>query len=231
MHIFQIRLQKAMQDSGKRATDLARETGLSKARISQYVNGRYIPKSDAQILLAAALGVSPLWLMGEDVPQAPESGKATAHHAPAAYPVSPLDFPLPSNVSPVELRRYPVVGEIACGQPILAEEDHDGGYIRALDTNADFCLTVKGDSMINARIWDGDKVLIRRTEMVRNGEIAAVVVDDDEATLKRVYYHPDEGKLILVPENPDYKPLVFVGEELNHIHILGQAVAFQARIF
>ncbi len=216
MQNFQNRLLEAMKASGKRATDLARETGLSKARISQYVNGRYIPKSDAILLLAKVMGVSELWLMGENVPMTPA--------APAEM------SSLPSNVTPLRLRRYPMLGEIACGHPIYADEDPDGGYVTAPDSEADFCLTAKGDSMIDARICDGDQVLIQQTDMVQNGEIAAVVVEDEEATLKRVYYYPEEEKLILAAENAAYEPLVFVGEELDHIHILGRAVALNVRL-
>ncbi len=217
MQNFQNRLLEAMKHSGKRATDLARETGLSKARISQYVNGRYIPKSDAILLLAKVMGISELWLMGEDVPMVPAA-------VPAERPARP------GNLTPIRLRRYPVLGEIACGHPIFADEDRDGGYVTAPDSEADYCLTAKGDSMIDARIFDGDQVLIQQTDMVRNGEIAAVVVEDDEATLKRVYYYPEEEKLILAAENVEYEPLVFVGEELDHVHILGRAVALQVRL-
>ena len=212
MEKFQHRLTAAMKERGIRATDLALRTGLSKARISQYVNGRYVPKSDAILSLSEVLGVSPLWLMGEDV-------EAESHAAS-----------LPTGVSPVSLRRYPVLGEIACGRPILAREDRDGGYVTAADTAADFCLTAKGDSMIDARIYDGDRVFIQQTDVVDNGEIAAVVVADEEVTLKRVYYYPEEEKLVLAAENANYEPLVFVGEELDHIHVLGRAVAFQARL-
>jgi repressor LexA len=138
-------------------------------------------------------------------------------------------IPCPENVSPLRLCRYPILGEIACGSPILAVEDPDAGYVTAAETNADFCLTAKGDSMIGARIFDGDEVFIQQTDLVENGEIAAVVVDG-EATLKRVYYYPEEEKLILSPENPAYEPLVFVGRELADIRILGRAVAFQAKL-
>ena len=81
--------------------------------------------------------------------------------------------------------------------------------------------------MINARILDGDLVFIRQQPIVDNGEIAAVIIED-EATLKRVYYYPEQGKLILNPENPKYEPLVYVKEELDQIRILGKAVAFQS---
>ncbi len=218
MDIFQTRLTHAMQARGLRATDLANATGLSKARISQYVNGKYMPKSDAVLSLSRALGVSPLWLMGESDATAPVS-----EESPRA------SLPCPENILPLHLCRYPILGEIACGLPILAEEDRDGGYVTAAETNADFCLTAKGDSMIDARIYDGDEVFIQQTDMVNNGDIAAVVVDN-EATLKRVYYYPEEEKLVLAAENAAYPPLVFVGEELNQIRILGKAVAFQAKL-
>ena len=74
---------------------------------------------------------------------------------------------------------------------------------------------------------DGDIVFIREQPMVNNGEIAAVIIDD-EATLKRVYYYPEKQKLMLVPENTKYEPLVYIGEELEQIRILGLAVAFQS---
>lgn len=215
MDIFKDRLTEAMNARGMRAAELARRTGLSKARISQYVNGKFIPKSDAVIQIAEALRVSELWLLGKtpDMEPAPERKTILC----------------PENVYPLRLRRYPVLGEIACGAPILAVEDHDGGYVTAADTEADFCLTAKGDSMIGARIFDGDEVFIQQTDLVENGEIAAVVVEG-EATLKRVYYYPEEEKLILSPENPAYEPLVFVGQELEDIHILGRAVAFQGKL-
>jgi repressor LexA len=216
MDIFKDRLIEAMQARGMRAAELSKRTGLSKARISQYVNGKFVPKSDAVLQIAEALRVSELWLLGKAPHMEP---------AEAARPV----IPCPENLSPLRLRRYPVLGEIACGLPILAVEDTEGAYVTAADTTADFCLTAKGDSMIGARIFDGDEVFIQQTDVVENGEIAAVVVEG-EATLKRVYYYPEEQKLVLNPENPAYKPLVFTGPELDTIHILGRAVAFQSKL-
>jgi repressor LexA len=216
MDIFKDRLIEAMQARGMRAAELSKRTGLSKARISQYVNGKFVPKSDAVLQIAEALRVSELWLLGKAPDMEP---------AEAARPV----IPCPENLSPLRLRRYPVLGEIACGLPILAVEDTEGAYVTAADTTADFCLTAKGDSMIGARILDGDEVFIQQTDVVENGEIAAVVVEG-EATLKRVYYYPEEQKLVLNPENPAYKPLVFTGPELDTIHILGRAVAFQSKL-
>jgi repressor LexA len=123
-----------------------------------------------------------------------------------------------------------VLGDIACGEPILTEGHSEGSFMRSTeDFGADFCLIARGDSMIGARIHDGDEVFIQQTDLVNNGEIAAVIIDD-EATLKRVYYYPEESKIVLCPENPHYEPLEFVGEELNQIRILGRAVAFQSKL-
>ncbi len=133
------------------------------------------------------------------------------------------------GIFPLKTKKLPIMGEIACGKPIFAEESYDGYIDIEEGINADFCLRAKGDSMIGARIMDGDIVIVKKQDMVQNGEIAVVLIDD-EATLKRAYYYPDKNKLILNPENPKYEPLVFIGEELNSIRILGKAVAFQSVI-
>lgn len=197
-----------------RAADLARDTGLSKARISQYTNGIYEPKQKALCQIAKALHVNELWLMGNDVPMEQNPMFATP------------DVP---GIFPLESRRFPMLGEIACGKPMMAYEDLESYVISGTDLHADFCLRARGDSMIGARIMDGDIVFIRSADMVSNGEIAAVVIDN-EATLKRVYYYPEEQKLILTPENPKYPPLVYIGNQLAEIRILGQAIAFQSDI-
>ena len=213
IHTFTDRLRTAMDLRGTRAIDLARDTGLSKARISQYTNGIYVPKADAMHKLARALDVADLWLEGYDVPM-----ERNASSVPN-YP----------DIFPIERRRIPVLGEIACGTPILTDEQHDSFVMSGTNLDADFCLRAKGDSMIGARIQDGDIVFIKKSDMVANGEIAAVVIED-EATLKRVYYYPEKSKLILTPENPKYEPLVFMSPELDEIHILVKAVAFQSEI-
>lgn len=131
------------------------------------------------------------------------------------------------NISPIQTQRLPLLGEIACGEPIFCDEDRESYVEVGTNIRADFCLKAKGDSMINARICDGDIVFIRQQPMVENGDIAAVIIDN-EATLKRVYYDRENGKLVLQAENPKYKPLMYVGEELNHIRILGKAIAFES---
>ena len=124
--------------------------------------------------------------------------------------------------------RVPRVGAIACGEPILAEQNVEGYDQVPAWTNCDFTLVCKGDSMIGARIFDGDIVCIRSQPDVENGEIAAVQVGDDEATLKRVKKFPDH--IILEPENPNYRPLVFWDEEMKTVRVLGKATHFISEV-
>ena len=125
-------------------------------------------------------------------------------------------------------KKSPLIGAIACGEPILAVENIDSYINMAEDINADFALKCKGDSMINARIFDGDLCLYKDAgEDVDDGEIAAVLIGD-EATLKRVHKYP--GKLVLSPCNPMYNDLIYQNEHLNSIRILGKAVAFLSAI-
>ena len=126
-------------------------------------------------------------------------------------------------------RSVPILGIIACGEPILAEQNIDGYAEVPSNIRCDFILRCKGDSMTGARIYDGDVIFIRSQTAVNNGEIAAVIIND-EATLKRVYYYPEEEKLILSPENPRYAPLVYMGGELSEIKIIGKAIAFQSSV-
>ncbi len=122
-----------------------------------------------------------------------------------------------------------MLGKVACGEPIYADEDRESYVMAGTDINADFCLTAQGDSMVGARILDGDIVFCRQQDIVENGEIAAVLIGD-EATLKRVYYYPENKMLVLRAENPKYKEFVYKNEELDEIRILGKAIAFQSDV-
>ena len=173
---------------------------LRKNDISQYVSGKVTPRQDKLSVLAEALGVSEVWLMGYGT-DAETMGM----------------MPLPKT------HRVPLVGTIACGAPILAEENVEEMVACPEGVQADFCLRCKGDSMIDARILDGDIVYIKQQSEVENGQIAAVLVED-EATLKRVYVTSDS--IVLQAANPMYAPLVFSGEEMENVRIIGKAVAF-----
>ena len=195
-------------------TELAEKLGTTKQNIYKYENGiiTNIP-SDKIELMAKCFEVSPGYIMGwEDENELDDLSILMEKY---------------DNIRPIKLKRFPLLGEIACGQPIFADEDRESFIMADMDIRADFCLRAKGDSMINARIYDGDVVFIREMPMVDNGDIAAVIIED-EATLKRVYYYPEKNKLMLVAENPAFEPLVYIGEELNYIRILGKAVYFMS---
>ncbi|AME03348.1 LexA family protein [Selenomonas sp. oral taxon 136] len=137
------------------------------------------------------------------------------------------DLPDLPNIFPIRTKKVPLLGTIAAGVPIYADENFDGYRECTEDIDADFCLKIQGDSMIGARINDGDIIFIRKQEDVDNGEIAAVLIED-EATLKRVYKEKDS--LILQAENPKYAPIVYTAESYVECRILGKAVAFQSDI-
>lgn len=164
--------------------------------------------------IAKVFNVSPAFLMGWEERNTSQNG---------------IDIFKLDNILPISTQKIPLLGSVACGEPIYAEEDKESYIVLGTNIKADFCLKAKGDSMVGARIHDGDLVFVRKQEMVDNGEIAVVLIGD-EATLKRVYYYPESQKLMLQAENPNYAPFMYVGEELDQIRILGKAVAFQSDV-
>ncbi len=198
------RMKLRRKELGLSAEVVAKKLGVSPATVYRYEKGD-IEKLPGDILptLSKVLQTTAAYLMGWDVTEP----------APSAENV----IPLPST------RRVPLLGTIACGTPILAEENVEELVDCPDFVHATFALRCKGDSMIGARILDGDIVYIRQQPDVDNGEIAAVLIEG-EATLKRVYKTP--GQLVLQPENPKFSPLVYSGETLDHIRILGKAVHF-----
>ena len=205
-------LRDIRKERGKTQKQIAKLLGISQQSYSAYENGVSQPPRDALIKLAEYYQVSTDYLLDRTSSPTSTPGQVTF-----------------SNVFPVEKRKIPFLGEIACGEPIFPEEEKPV-YVEALsDLHVDFCLQAKGDSMINARIKDGDIVFIRSQPEVNNGEIAAVAIGDT-ATLKRVYYYPEKNQITLQAENSAFPPLTYVGAELEEIRILGKAVAFQSSL-
>ena len=213
------KIREARLKKGYTQAELAQLLGYkSRSSINKIeVEGRDIPRSSI-IKFAKVLDVSPAYLMGwEDEEESTFEDDLEA--LSSRY----------DNIKPIKLKRFPLLGEIACGQPIWADEDKESYIMADMDIRAGFCLKAKGDSMINARIFDGDIVFIRQMPIVDNGEIAAVIIDN-EATLKRWYYYPDNNKLMLVAENSKYEPLFYSGEQLNQVRCLGKAVYFMSAL-
>lgn len=207
---FSERLEEALAESGMSATELAQSIGLSKQAISAYTTGVRKPKQPVIEAICKVLNISPAWVLGYDV-----------------------DKHLPKNIAPIrKTKRAPLIGQIACGVPILAEQNIED-YIPYPDfIDVDFCLTCKGDSMINAGIYDGDIVFIKSQPDVEDGEIAAVQIsefDECDATLKRVYH--GHNKITLVAENPEYNNMVYVNNDDSvKVKIIGKAAWCLSRV-
>ena len=201
------RIRQVRQEQDVTQQELADYIGVSKQAVYKYENNivTNIP-TDKVDAIAKRLKVSPAYLMGwEEQPE------------PKKPPIPPGFEPMP------KMKKIPLIGSIACGEPITAEQKIEKmvdvpEYIRC-----DFSLTCHGDSMVDAGIHDKDVVYIRIQPEVENGEIAAVRIDG-EATLKRVYYNP--GTLTLMPANPAYAPMVYTGSQLEEMHIEGKAVGW-----
>lgn len=211
---FSERLKLLRTSKGLSQADFAKQIKISKSSVNMYERGEREPSFKTLEQIADYFNVDMDYLLGKSdiVNKAQWSSQ----------------IPVASNIIPMpKMRRIPLVGTIACGEPILAEENIEEYISIPKGLSGDFALTCKGDSMINARIFDGDIVYIRQQDTVENGEIAAVLIDG-EATLKRVRLFEDH--ISLEPENPMYKPFVYWNEEMNTVRILGKAVAFTSAI-
>lgn len=205
-------LKNLRKQEGLSQAELADILGISKSAVGMYEQNKRSPHSDDLLIrIATHFGVTIDYLKGfSAVVSAPDFEKF--------------------GLGQISRKSFRMLGKIACGEPIMCEQDYETTVDASQDIQADFCVTAQGDSMINARILDGDIVFVREQSMVENGEIAVIIVNDDEVTLKRFYYYPENQRVVLQAENPKYQPMVFEGEQLEHIRILGKAVAFNSRI-
>ncbi len=202
------RLLQLIEDNDISYGELSKKTNIPKSALQRYATGETekIPITRIEVI-AKALNTTAQFIMGWDEN---ESYNNDIFSIPGINPI------------PKTYKR-PRLGTIACGEPILAEENIEAYDDIPDNIKCDFTLICKGDSMINARINDGDIVYIKQQSQVDNGEIAAVLIDN-EATLKRVYIYED--KVVLQPENTKYPPFVYTKEDMNNIRILGKAVGF-----
>lgn len=211
MNVLYHNIKSRREELGISQEELAYRLGYkSRSSINKIELGlNDLPQSKIKAF-AQALNTTPAQLMGWD--QEPSSKEKSVFDYPGI-------MPLPKTY------KLPLIGDIACGTPILAVENIEGYINTPENVHADYCLRCNGDSMINARIMDGDIVFIKEQPIVDDGEIAAVLIDG-EATLKRVYYDKEAEIVTLTAENPTFKALRYQGEQLEAIRILGKAVYF-----
>ena len=203
MATFADRLKSLRNERAWSQQRLADELGISKSSVNMYERGEREPGFETMETIADLFNVDMDYLYGRT-------------DIRIANPIG-----IPEGFEPLpEMVQVPLIGRIACGDPITAEQNIDDIVSIPALWHANFTLRCEGDSMV-PRIQDGDLVAIRIQPTVENGEVAAVRIDN-EATLKRVYLYPD--RMVLQPENQAYAPIVLVGEEMNTVSIEGKAV-------
>ena len=201
-------IRKYRKQMGMTQEELAKRIGYTdRSSIAKIENGSVDLPQSKITQFAKVFGISSKDLMGND-----------------GIDFDPFSF---GEITSISKQTFPLYDGIAAGQPRVMSDGIDVYVESTSNVNADFVLKVHGDSMIGARIYDGDLVFIRQQPEIENGEIAAVAIGD-EATLKRFYRYGD--MISLRSENPAYKEMVYSGEELNNVRILGKAVAFQSDI-
>lgn len=202
------RLKNRRKELNLTLQDVADRLHVTRSTVQKYESG-LIKGVDTSVLekLADILNTTPAYLMGWDTP---------SEHT---IDVTKLD-----NYVPFKPVKVPFLGEIACGEPIYANQEYDSYVITDEGIHADFCIRAKGDSMVNADIDEGDIIFIHRQSYIDNGSIAAVAIDDT-VTLKRFYQ--SNTTVTLVAENPAYAPIIFDMSDGKSIYILGKAIAVQ----
>ena len=192
-----------MDLNNKSRNDMCEALGFKYSTFTDWVNGKKYPRIDKIEMIANYFGIEKSDLVEKRDKSLPEG---TIPYVPEP------------------MVNVPLVGSVNCGTPLFAEDNIEG-YIPTPESDLQtgetyFWLRAKGDSMINAGIHHGDLLLIRQQADVDNGDIAVVAVNGDEATLKRV--KKQENALILQPENPACEPKIFVGKDMENIHIRGR---------
>lgn len=203
------RLSDLRSEKGITMRDAARSLGMPYTTYVNYEKGTREPNSETLIQLANFYDTSVDYLIGKS---------KSREEKPDKKPTIPPGFePMP------KMKKVPLIGSIACGTPITAEQNIEKLVDVPENIRCDFSLTCHGDSMVDAGIHDRDVVYIHIQPEVENGQIAAVRIGE-EATLKRVYYNGDT--LTLMPANPAYAPMVYTGSQLNEVQIEGRAVGW-----
>lgn len=203
---FSNRLNTAMRIRNIKPIELSEKTGIDKSKISSYMSGRYKAKQDGVYLLAQALSVNEAWLMGLDVPM-----ERTPDYLLKKIGAIPL--------SEIDTVKIPVLGTVKAGYDYLAEEnivDYIPFKVNGTDKENYYALNVVGDSM-EPLFDDGDTVIVHKQDDFDNGDNCVVLINGNEATIKKVYKGTTGIKLEAV--NPYYPPRVFTEEEIKKLPV------------
>ena len=226
---FNERLKQLRQEVGLSQMEFSKQLKLyikdskggSKSSINMYERGEREPGLEILEAMADYFNVDLDYLLGK-----------SDHRNKRAWLDSFVskDVPNVPGIFPIEpMERIPLLGAIACGDPILAQENIEDYIDLPRTIKADFALTCEGDSMIDAGIKDGDVVYIRSQPEVQNGQIAAVLVDGESATLKRFFFN--DGVVTLMAANQAYPPIVKAGSDVEQVRVLGLAVGLSHSFF
>lgn len=208
--IFRRNIKRLMQERGVDQARIVGALSVTASTVSDWVNGKKYPRVEAMERLAEFFQCTLF-----DLTMDPE---AESRRPKAA-----------SEILPIVSHRIPLLGTIQCGVPTFAQENFEGYVQAGAQIKADFALRARGDSMTGIGIQDGTIVFIRKQSVVNDGDVAAVILDDD-ATLKRVRYLPG-GMTLLQAENPRYAPIIIGGEgETRSVQVLGKAVAYMGTV-
>ena len=212
---FSIRFKQCLKEKNIKQAELARSTKITPSSISDWSKGKYVPKRDKLLAIAEFLEVNPDWLVGEsDNMEITPLPTSTNNH------INEDTEELIDNIS-----KLPILGTICAGDGVYIEEEYDEHIFIDQGMRADFALRVKGDSMIEAGIFDGDSVIVRKQSTASNGEIVIAMTEEDTATCKRFYLESDHVRL--EPENDTMDPII-----LPNCTILGKVVSlYRSRIF
>lgn len=198
--IFSKNLRRYMDSKGMNTMDLSKTLDVAYSTVADWVKGNSYPRIDKIEMMANYFNIEKSDLI-ED--------KRNLSEIPGVKVIK-------------EIITVPLLGEIACGEPILCQENYDNLFQWDAELGRpNFMLKARGDSMIDAGINDGDLVFFRETPEVENGKIVAVIIDN-EATLKRFYKH--DNQIILQPENKAYSPIIIGEEDGLNVRILGEMI-------
>ena len=198
----------------KEQRDFAKAIGVSASMVSQWRMG--ITKSYTRRLpqIAEALGTTTEYLLTGNGPKQKRA-------------VSESDTALPKGAEHIDLgtfHRIPILGRISAGLPLYAEQHIEGYTLTDLNGGAEyFALRVSGDSMNAARIQDGDILIVRRQDEVQNGQVAVVMVGDEDATVKRFYATGTTVTLMPQSTNPEHQPQIYDTAK-TPIRVIGKVV-------